>query len=100
MFAYPVPSWKQGKSQPALLEPEVQTVIVQVDSEGRLPVPVELLPVLPGQRFAAFFDADEDALVLRRLSESDDWVEVLTECPVPMTDIPPRSRELPKRRSL
>ena len=29
-----------------------------------------------------------------------DWLEVLKECPVAMDDLPPRRRQLPRRRKL
>jgi hypothetical protein len=28
----------------------------------------------------------------------EDWLEVLADCPVPIDDLPPRRRELPKKR--
>jgi hypothetical protein len=37
-------------------------------------------------------------LVLEEREE--DWLDVLKRCPVPMDDIPPRSRELPKKLNL
>jgi hypothetical protein len=37
-------------------------------------------------------------LVLEERKE--DWVDIMKRCPVPMDDIPPRSRELPKTLNL
>ena len=39
-------------------------------------------------------------LVFRRLATNSDWLAVLKECPVRMDDVPPRRRELPRRRKL
>ena len=75
-------------------------MIVTLDSKRRLTLPAALMPARPGQSFDARFDADEDALIFRRLPGKEDWLEVLAECPVPMDDIPPRRRELPKKRKL
>ena len=75
-------------------------MIVTLDSKRRLTLPAALVPARPGQSFDARFDADEDALIFRRLPGKEDWLEVLAECPVPMDDVPPRRRELPKKRKL
>jgi hypothetical protein len=75
-------------------------MIVTLDSKHRLTVPRTLIPAQPGQTFEARFDPDEDALIFRRLPDGEDWLEVLAACPVPMDDIPARSRELPKKRRL
>ena len=76
------------------------TMIVTLDSKRRLTLPAALLPAEPGQSFDVRFDADEDALIFRRLPEREDWLEVLAECPVPMDDLPKRRREFPKKRRL
>ncbi len=73
-------------------------MIVTLDSKRRLTLPIALLKTRQGQSFDARFDKDEDALIFRRLPESEDWLEVLAACPVPMDDVPPRRRALPKRR--
>jgi hypothetical protein len=75
-------------------------MIVILDSKRRLTLPAALLPARPGQTFDAHFDADEDALIFRRLPDSEDWLEVLAQCPVPIDDVPPRRRELPKKHKL
>lgn len=79
---------------------EIPTVIVTLDSKRRLTLPVGLISATPGDTFDVLFDADEDAVVFRRLPGKEDWLEVLTECPVEMDDIPPRRKEFPKRREL
>ncbi|TAN22651.1 MAG: hypothetical protein EPN33_06860 [Acidobacteria bacterium] len=76
------------------------TMVLKLDSKRRLTVPRELAPALPGDRFEACFDADEDTLIFRRLPAGRDWLDVLKSCPVSMDDIPPRSRELPRHRKL
>ena len=75
-------------------------MIVTLDSKRRLTLPTALGAARPGQAFDARFDADEDALIFRRLPAKEDWLEVLAECPVPMDDVPSRRRELPKKRRL
>jgi hypothetical protein len=75
-------------------------MIVILDSKRRLTLPTALLPARPGQTFDARFDADEDALIFRRLPDNEDWLEVLAQCPVSIEDLPPRRRELPKKRKL
>ena len=75
-------------------------MIVTLDSKRRLTLPAALIPARPGQSFDARFDADEDALIFRRLPGKEDWLEVLAECPVPMDDVPSRRRELPRKRKL
>jgi hypothetical protein len=66
----------------------------QADSPNRL------APAKPGDYFDAHFDADEDAIVFRRLGGRENWLAVMKECPVSPDDVPPRRRELPKRRKL
>ena len=72
-------------------------MIVTLDSKRRLTVPAHLAPAAPGEYFDARFDAEEDAIVFRRLAGKDDWLEVLKECPVSMDDVPPRRREMARR---
>ncbi len=76
------------------------TMIVTLDSKRRLTLPAALMPAQPGQVFDVQFDADEDALIFRRLPVGEDWFEVLADCPVPMDDLPPRRRDLPKKVKL
>jgi hypothetical protein len=75
-------------------------VILTLDSKRRLTIPTALMPAQPGQSFDAQFDADEDAVIFRRLPEKEDWLEVLADCPVSMDDLPDRRRDLPKKRRL
>ena len=76
------------------------TVIVTLDSKRRLTVPAALAPTSPGEYFDARFDAEEDAIVFRRLAGREDWLAVLKACPVSMDDVPPRRREIARRRKL
>ncbi len=76
------------------------TVIVTLDEKRRLTIPVALAPAVPGDAFDASFDEEEDAIVFRRVKRGRSWLDVLKACPVPMEDLPPRSREYPKRRKL
>ena len=75
-------------------------MIVTLDSKHRLTLPKALMPARAGQSFDARFDEDEDAVIFRRLPEKKNWMEVLSACPVSMDDVPPRSRQLPKKRKL
>jgi hypothetical protein len=75
-------------------------MIVTLDSKHRLTLPTALMPARPGQSFEARFDPDEDAVIFRRLPEKKNWMEVLSACPVSMDDVPPRRRQLPRKRKL
>ncbi len=75
-------------------------MLVTMDAKRRLTVPAALAPASPGEYFDASFDVEEDAIVFRRLGGKEDWLAVLKDCPVSMDDVPPRRRELPKRRRL
>lgn len=75
-------------------------MIVTLDSKRRITLPAALLAARPGQSFDARFDADEDALIFRRLPDKEDWLEVLAQCPVAMDDLPVRRREPPRKRAL
>jgi hypothetical protein len=68
-------------------------MIVTLDAKRRLTVPAALAPTSPGDYFDARFDAEEDALVLRRLAGKEDWLAVLRACPVSPDDVPPRRRD-------
>lgn len=50
--------------------------------------------------FDASFDAEEDALVFRRLAGREPWLAVLKKFPVSPDDVPPRRRARAKRRKL
>ncbi len=75
-------------------------MIVTLDSKRRLTVPAALAPTSPGEYFDAHFDAEEDAIVFRRLAGKEDWLAVLKACPVSMDDLPPRRRDPAQRRKL
>jgi hypothetical protein len=76
------------------------TMIVTLDAKRRLTVPATLAPAKPGDYFDACFDAEEDALVFRRLAGRENWLAVLKECPVSPDDVPPRRRTPARRRKL
>lgn len=76
------------------------TMIVTLDAKRRLTVPFALAKTQPGEHFEAKFDEEEDTLIFRRVKRKAHWLEVLKECPVPMDDVPPRSRERPKKIEL
>lgn len=70
---------------------------VTLDSKRRLTLPAGLMEAAPGETFDVLFDAEEDAVVFRRLPGKEDWLDVLSQCPVSMDDVPPRRKDLPKR---
>jgi hypothetical protein len=76
------------------------TRIVTLDAKRRLTVPAALAPTAPGDYFDAHFDAEEDALVFRRLAGKENWLTVLKACPVSPEDVPPRRRAPARRRKL
>ena len=75
-------------------------MIVTLDAKRRLSVPVALVLAKPGDQFDAVFDAEEDTLVFHRIKRKTNWLAVMKKCPVPMDDLPPRSREYPKKLKL
>jgi hypothetical protein len=75
-------------------------MIVTLDSKRRLTVPTSLAPTSPGDYFEAYFDAEEDILIFRRLAGKENWLTVLKACPVSPDDIPPRRTAPPRRRKL
>lgn len=75
-------------------------MIVTLDAKRRLTVPASLAPASPGDYFDARFDAEEDAIVFRRLAGAENWLTVLKACPVSPDDVPPRRRTPPRRRKL
>ena len=76
------------------------TMIVTLDAKRRVSIPVALAPAAPGDQFDASFDAEDDVVILRRLKRKPDWLGVWKQCPVPMDDLPSRSREMPKKLKL
>jgi hypothetical protein len=75
-------------------------MIVTLDDKRRLTVPAALAPTTPGDAFDAHFDEEEDAIIFRRVKRRQRWLDVLKACPISMDDLPPRSREYPRRRKL
>jgi len=75
-------------------------VVVTLDAKRRLTVPAALAPAKPGDYFDAQFDAEEDAIVFRRLGRRESWLAVLKACPVSPDDVPRRRRAPAKRRKL
>jgi hypothetical protein len=75
-------------------------MVVILDSKRRLTLPTALLTTQPGQVFDAHYDADEDAVIFRRMPAKEDWLEVMAQCPVSLDDVPARRKELPKKRKL
>ena len=75
-------------------------MIVRLDAKRRLTVPASLVPASPGDYFDARFDAEEDALVFRRLPAKESWLAVLKACPVSLDDVPRRRRAPARRRKL
>ncbi len=75
-------------------------MIVTLDAKRRLTVPAALAPASPGDYFDARFDAEEDAIVFRRLAGTENWLTVLKTCPVSPDDVPPRRRAPVRRRKL
>jgi hypothetical protein len=76
------------------------TMIVTLDAKRRLTIPAALAPASAGDYFDARFDAEEDALVFRRLAGKENWLTVLKACPVSLEDVPPRRRAPARRRKL
>ena len=76
------------------------TMIVTLDAKRRFSIPAALAPASPGDQFDATFDAEEDVVILHRVKRKTKWLEVWKKCPVPMDDVPPRSRERPKKIKL
>lgn len=75
-------------------------MILTLDAKRRLTLPASLAPTRPGDHFKAEFDPQEDTLVFRRVAAKGNWLAILKACPVPMDDLPARSRKQPKRRKL
>ena len=75
-------------------------MILTLDAKRRLTVPAALAPASPGDYFEAHFDAEEDALVFRRLAGKENWLAVLKACPVSPDDVPARRSAPPRRRKL
>ena len=75
-------------------------MLITLDAKRRFRLPAAFAPTKPGDQFEAVFDSEDDLLILRRVPPKRNWLEVLKTCPVPMDDVPPRSREMPKKLKL
>ena len=75
-------------------------MIVTLDAKRRLSVPAALAPAKPGDQFDVTFDSEEDAVIFRRVKRKANWLDIWKQCPVPMDDLPPRSRQLPRKPRL
>lgn len=75
-------------------------MVITLDAKRRLTVPTLLAPTKPGDYFDARFDAEEDAIVFRRIGGRESWLSVMKDCPVSPDDVPPRRRLPAKRRKL
>ncbi len=76
------------------------TMIVKLDAKRRVSIPARLAPAVPGDQFEASFDPEEDTVTLRRLKRKPNWLAMWKQCPTPMDDLAPRSRELPRKPRL
>ena len=75
-------------------------MILTLDAKRRVSIPAALVPASPGDQFDASFDPGQDVVTLRRIKRKADWLKVWKQCPVPMDDLRPRFRELPKKPKL
>ena len=79
-------------------------MLLKLDSKRRLTIPAKLAPFVPGDYFVAFYDKHEDEITFKRVKwktkRKTNWLDVLKQCPTSMDDIPPRSRERPKKLKL
>jgi hypothetical protein len=73
-------------------------MVVTLDAKRRLTVPAVLAAAKPGDYFDAHFDAEEDAIVFRRLASRESWLAVMKVCPVSPDDVPSRRRAPTRRR--
>jgi hypothetical protein len=48
--------------------------------------------------FDVIADLDEDSVTFRRLPGKEDWIDVLSQCPVSMDDLPVRKKAKSVRR--
>ena len=75
-------------------------MMLTVDAKHRVTIPAKLTPTRQGEYFEAHYDEDEDRIIFKRVKRKENWLDVLKQCPSSMDDIPPRSRELPKKLKL
>ena len=67
-------------------------MLITLDAKRRFSLPASFAPTKPGDQFEAVFDSEDDLIILRRVPPKRNWLEVWKKCPVPMDDVPPRSR--------
>lgn len=75
-------------------------MLLTLDAKRRLTLPKKLVFVEAGDCFDASYDDNDQVIIFRKLPAKANWLKVLKSCPVPMDDVPPRSREMPKRIKL
>ncbi len=72
-------------------------MVLTLDAKRRLTLPKKLVSVESGDCFDAFYDSDDQVIIFRKLPAKANWLKILKSCPVSMDDVPPRSREMPKK---
>jgi hypothetical protein len=75
-------------------------MVVTLDDKRRVSIPAALAPASPGDQFDATFDPEEDTVTLRRIKRKTKWLDIWKQCPVPMDELPRRSREMAKKIKL
>ena len=61
-------------------------MFLTLDSKRRLTLPKDLVTAEPGDYFDAMYDAEDDAVIFRKVPSKEDWLSVLamaTACPCP-----------------
>lgn len=71
-------------------------MVLTLDAKRRLTLPKKLIPVRTGDRFDASYDENDEVIIFRKLPAKPNWLKVLQSCPMPMDDIPSRSKKMPK----
>jgi hypothetical protein len=59
-------------------------------------IPTALAPASPGDQFDASFDPEDDVVILRRLKQRPNWLDVWKQYPVPMDDFPRAAGSCPR----
>jgi hypothetical protein len=75
-------------------------MIVTLDAKRRVSIPAALAPTSPGDQFDASFDPEADVVILRRIKRKQSWLAIWRQCPVPMDDLRPRSKQVSKKLKL
>ena len=93
--------FRQASLTPLRLGWDHPTMTVTLDEKGRLIVPLTLTPTTPCDASDARLDGEEGAIVLRRIKRGGkSWLDILKACPVPIGDLPRRSREYLRKSRL